>query len=231
MRNNLSITSSNVVKLHYNSIHTINQLDIWDSRFINSCLVGSNQGVMFAREKMYPVDIHKYAELSGLYYGEAFDKALKAAIKLRDFKFSMVLPNGATLHDQLVYKIIEDKDMQLFLIHWNENFIPLVSGHMKAGDFISPQVSAASFSSNRRYCLYLALIKQLYLLEKQDSFIIPKQEIRSILGLKEGEYSEFKMVNAKVIKPALRDIYAKLGIPITCKIHSSRVIFQYGEVK
>jgi len=28
------------IKLHHNTVHTIKELDIWDSRFINSCLIG-----------------------------------------------------------------------------------------------------------------------------------------------------------------------------------------------
>jgi len=180
---------------------------------------------------MYPVDIYKYADLSNLHYGKAFAKALEVAKKLRDTSFTVILPNGMNYTSSLVFSIVDDIDMGLFLINWNENFIPLISGHMKAGEFISPRVAASSFSSNKRYCLYLMLEKHLHLLEKQDTFIIPKQEIRNILGLKEGEYSEFKMVNAKIIKPALKDIYNKFGIPLTAKISSNRVIFSYEERK
>jgi hypothetical protein len=143
----------------------------------------------------------------------------------------MLLPNGLTLHDQIVYKILEDKTMKLFLIHWNTNFIPLVSGHMRAGDFITPAIAAASFSTNRRYSFYLLLEKYLYLLHTQDSFTITKDEIRERLQIQPTEYIEFKMLNAKVIKPALKDIYDKLGIPLVVKVKNTRVMFSYGDIK
>lgn len=215
------------IKLHQNTLPTIKELDIWGSRLINSSLVGENQGVLFGTDKYCAVDITKYAALGSLYYAEAFNKALEVANKLLITPLSYTLPSGATHTTTLIYDIIHDMNMRVFLVNWNKNFIPLISGHMKAGEFISPRVGASSFSSNKRYCLYLMLEKYLHLLEKQNTFIIPKQEIRSILGLKEGEYSEFKMVNAKIIKPALKDIYNKFGIPLTVKVSRDRVIFSY----
>lgn len=226
MSNKKDIDIDARIKFHQETVHKLKEFDIWESRFINSCLVGKNQGVIFGKDKYCPVDIHKFAELSNLHYGKAFDKALEAATKLCAKIFIPREGNRTTL-TSIIWKVDADKDIGTILVLWDSDFIPLISGHMVAGEFISPRIAASAFQSNRRYCLYLLLEENLHILQKQDNFTLTKQEIRHTLGLKEGEYSEFKMVNAKIIKPALKDMYNKFGIPLTAKISSNRVIFSY----
>lgn len=231
MRNKLVTDDGKRIKLHINSIEYIRQRELWDTRFINCALVNIDTKTKLNNEEVYKVDMQLYAELSGLYIGEAYNKAVLAAIDLRDTRIELEFSNGARHHTSLLYSFTEYPESKTIMVAWNKNFIPLLSGHLRAGAFISPLVAAASFSSNKKYLLYLLMERYLHVLNTSKSFVVSKEDIRKELNLAPTEYLEFKSLNAKVIKPALKDISIKLGINIVGKVKGDRMIFSYRGVE
>jgi hypothetical protein len=217
-------------KVHINGIEVFGQLELSDSRFINCCLVGEDQGIIFDKEKFYPVDIDLYAKLCGLYYGEAFDQLLETVDKLYQIDLKVTLPSSAVMHTRLVYKYIHDKASKQLLIRWNSTFIPLISGHMEAGRFMEIAVAMVAIPSQTRYQLYLLIQKNLWKLQKAELFVLTKKEVRDVMGLEDGQYAKFANLNARLIKPTLKDVYNKLGIRLKVKVSGDKLLFSYEEV-
>lgn len=214
-------------KVHVNGIEVFGQLELSDSRFINCCLVGEDQGVTFDNERMYPVDIDLYAQMCGLHYGKAFDKLLETVEKLYQADLKITIPSGAVMHTRLVYKYVHDKASKQLFIRWNSTFIPLISGHMEAGKFMEIAVAMVTIPSQTRYQLYLLIQKNLWKLQKAELFVLTKKEVREVMGLKEGQYAKFANLNAQLIKPTLKDIYNKLGIRLKLKVSGEKLLISY----
>lgn len=208
----------------------INKLRIDESRFINCCLLEVNQGIKFKEENYYPVDVNRYAELQHIESG----KAIKELIELCEFHKtnSLAIPvaGNGTLHTSLIYEYLHYEEEKLLHINWNPKLIPYISGTMVAGKFLTIDTRMDGVSSSRRYSMYILLANNLWQLEKYGSFALSSLEIRTGLGLIAGEYKELNVLNSKVIKPTLKDIYSKLGINLQCAIKRGKVIFTYKEV-
>ena len=216
------------IKLHHNMVEVFKDIELWDSRFINCCLLGTNQKIIFKKEDYYPVDIRMYAKQSGMSEIQAFTRVEETVLKLKELDIKVKLPDNRILHTSLIYSFIVDVASRTININWNKNFIPLISGRMEAGNFLMLDTKASTISSNRRYCLYVLLQKYLWKLPIDGAFYIEKQEIRAMIGLKETEYAEYKALNKWVVKPTLADIHNKLGIGLQAKVLGSKVRFTYA---
>jgi hypothetical protein len=219
------------IKLHHNALGVLPELNLYDNRFIGCCLLGKDQGVKFKQEKYYPVDVQHYAELCGLTITQALTNLEVIARELQERQLDIVLPNGALYVTSLVYGFIIDLDMRTLLIQWNEKFIPLISGHLVGGQFLYVEHLMLKIPSNSRYCLYLLIEKNLWLLNKQVEFTLSKENIINIMHLPEGSYPDFKVITARFIKPTLKDIKDKLGITLYNKVDGNKVKFSYTKFK
>jgi hypothetical protein len=217
------------IKLHHNSIDTIKHLELYDNRFINCCLLGEDQGVLFKKERYYPVDVDEYAKSCKLRLHEAFESVIDVIRKLKETSMDITLPDGSVYVTSLIYDFIYNESEKQILINWNSKFIPLISGHMEAGNFLLVDPRISTISSSKRYSLYILIEKNLWQLTRHGKFILTKEEIRTMLNLEETEYKEFKSLHAKIIKPTLTDIYNKLGIKLVSSVRANKVIFNYGE--
>jgi len=215
-----------VVKLHNNSIETIKELGVWDCRLMNCALLGKKQGFLFNSKKAYPVDLIKYAELSGLSGRpkEAYKKALNSAKRLRDTSLDILLPNGCSLYTSIVYEIYYDDRLQSLGIYWNPDFIPLISGEMDKGTFMHPRVDMSGVSSAKRYALYLLLEKNLWRLEQEGSIELAKDEIREVTGAVDGIYVEWKTVTRNYVKPTVKAMYDVLGLSLDISTRKHAVV-------
>ena len=216
------------IKLHHGALDIIKNLKLYDNRFINCCLLGENQGILFKKERYYPVNVEAYSKVSKLKSKEAFISILEVLRKLKETSMDIKLPNGSIYVTSLVYDYIYCEEDRKIHVNWNSKFIPLISGHMEAGKFLLADPRITNINSNKRYCLYLLIEKNLWQLCKQVTFVLPKDEIREMLNLQDYEYREFKSLHAKVIKPTLVDIYNKLGVKLITSVRGNRVIFQYA---
>jgi len=225
-------TVSNGMKIHHNVISVLKELELYENRFVGCCLWGEDQGILFSNDKMYPVDVEAYSKVCGTTRSKAFKDLLEIIRKLKETSFDIKLPDNSVYVTSIVYDFLYKEENKTILVNWNKKFIPLISGNMEAGKFMVLDKRIASISSNKRYLMYILIEKNLWKLSKQDLFFIEKQEIRDVLNLLPEEYTEFKSLHAKVIKPTLKDIYNKLGIGLETSIRGSKVLFNYKkEVK
>ncbi len=232
------IIPTETIKLHHNGIGALVQMEIWDSRLLNCCLLGENQGVTFANDRQYPVDVAKYANMYGMYWAEAFEVVKKSVERLFEAKLEITLPNNALHVTRLIHSFTYCEEKRLFFIQWNKNFIPLISGQMDAGKFMMLSTEMSTVKSNKRYCLYALLEKNLWRItvggkngKREAYFALTKEEIRNVLGLKDGEYVLFKALHTQVIKKTLQEMYDALGIRIQTKVVRDTVRFSLTQEK
>lgn len=218
------------IKLHHNALELLPELDLYDNRFIGCCLLGEDQGVKFKQEKYYPVDVQHYADLCSLTIEQSLTKLEEIARELQARQLDITLPNGSVYVTSLIYGFIIDTSYRTLLIQWNEKFIPLISGTLLGGKFLHYEAIMLELPSANRYCLYLLIEKNLWLLGKQDSFPIAKKDILNMLKSKQTE-QQFKVIVAQFIKPTLKDIKNKLGITLYSKVIGSSVSFSYKPFK
>jgi hypothetical protein len=215
------------IKLHHNAIEIFKDIELYSTRFINCCLLGTNQGTRYGEYDYYPVDIYKYKEVCGLSIGEAYDSAYAMATKLNEIKIELKLIDGRTLVTNLIHGIIYDKEVRTLVINWNKDFIPLISGNMPKGAFLMADVSMIEVQSTYRYSMYLLVQKNLWKLPIDGMFILRKEEIREQLGLKEHMYKQFKELHRSIIKPTLKDMYNKIGVNLKTKVMGDKVEFTH----
>jgi hypothetical protein len=211
----------------------ISKLHIDESRFINCCLIDSNQSIKFKEEKYHPVDVARYAKLQSI----TKSKAMQELIKLCEFHKTNALrlevnvsaDYVGTLHTSLIYEFIVIEETGVLLINWNPKFIPYISGNLIPGKFLTIDSTMDGVSSNRRYSMYMLLTKNLYRLEKEGEFWIKENEIREGIGLTKSEYGDLRTLHAKILKPTLGEIYNRLGKSLSSKIVSGRIKLTYKE--
>lgn len=208
----------------------INKLRIDESRFINCCLLSTNQGVKFKEEKYYPVDVIRYADLGKITTGQAMTELIDICRFHKENALAIAIAGNGTLHTSLIYEYIHYEDDRLLFINWNPKLIPYISGTLTAGKFLTIDTRMDGVASNRRYSMYLLIADNLWQLKKQTEFALSSIEIRTSLGLLAGEYKELNVLNSKVIKPTLKDIYNRLGTNLQCTIKKGKVVFTYKEV-
>ena len=216
------------IKLHHGAIDLFKDIELYDTRFVNCCLIGENQGITFGTGQYYAIDLVRYGEVCGLDKGKAYKHALEAALKLSKLRLSVKLMDGSTLHTTLIYAVKEDIDTGYILIQWNRDFIPYISGQMPKGRFLMVDARMDGVTTNKRYCLYLLIQKHLWKLGSEEVFYLTKQALRDALGLQEQDYKEFKVFNSSLLKPTLKDIYSKLGINLKTKVRGDRVEFSHA---
>jgi hypothetical protein len=218
---------SNTVKLHHDTIPLFKDLDLCDSRFINSSLLRIDQREKFTDEQYIPVDLHLYASLCGITLKKSYNQVLSIANKLRDTSFTLDLSNGYKINTSLVYEVIYTDDPYIVKINWNRKFIPYISGNMRSGTFITIDPITSTIKSQKRYSLYLLIHKSLWKLGQNDVFYITKADIRLQANVQEGEYKEYKELNRTLLQPTLKDIGNKLGIHLKTKVVGDRVEFRH----
>jgi hypothetical protein len=206
------------------------QTDVWDNRLINCILLGENQKVRFSEEDFFTVDLDKYYSF-GLIDGskrKTFINALESATKLRDAPIEILLEDGSILYGGVFAAIQYNKETCYLRVKWNSYFIPLVSGDMEAGKFLFPVVDMVKIPE-RRYSLYLLMEKNLYKLETDRKFILPKVEILEALRIdKDSKMAKtFKEISRCFIKKTLDDLYNKTGRKLTYSIIKENVEFKH----
>jgi len=214
------------IKLHHNSIETIRDMEGWDSRLLNCALVGHEQEITFNSKERYGVDVRRYAELMGkpTHIKEAYERALASAIKLRDTSLTIKLPSGYTLYTSIIFEIDYNEATKTIFIHWNRDFIPLISGRMKDGTFMYPAVTMVEIPI-KRYRLYLLLEKSLWKLGKTGEIRLSKREIQEAVHLDAKSYQRWSVVTSRIIKPTLADMKSRLYKNLVAKVVKGYVVF------
>jgi hypothetical protein len=138
------------------------------------------------------------------------------------------LGNGAILVTSLIYDFIYKPEEKLLAINWNRKFIPMISGQMPSGEFLTIDVRMDGVSSTHRYNLALLLQKNIWKLDKQGEFYLSEKLLRETLGLKD-KYKEFNVLHTKIVKPTLGHLYDKLGLRLQSRIRGKDVKFWCGE--
>lgn len=199
-------------KYNVNTIHTITQLDIWDSRLLASTDFNSRLDADKSKEVLYPVNIHKYAELCGnvdkntsLQYSKAFDKAVDSAMKLKKQILEIQMEDNLYYTTSIIHSYIEERDYGLLAINFDSLFLPLVTGTMEAGQFYMPVVEMHSLSSPYKIAMYHLLEKELWRLKEAPYFTIPIADIRETLKLRDKYPRTNSLVNT-FIKPTLAEL-------------------------
>jgi hypothetical protein len=218
------------IKLHRTTLpDVINKLRIDESRLINCCLLGADQGILFKDELYYPVDVYRYAKLGNITMTAALTELVEICEYHRSncLQIPVKLANGntPTLYTSLIYNYIVDTACKTIGINWNPKFVPYISGYMKPGEFITVESVMDSVSSNRRYSMYVLLTQYLWELDKYPDFKISEIMLRHGLGLKDTEYKEFKELIRSIVKPTLVEVYNKLGRRLQCKVRRGYAVF------
>lgn len=214
------------IKLHENTITTIVELDIWDTRLMNSCLFGHKQQDKFNQLKEYRINIGKYAELCGLddHMGRAFDKAEQAAKNLRDNSFTIALVDGGEVYTSLIFQVHSEKERGYLAVQWNDTFIPLISGAMTRGSFFYPAIQMSSLPASH-YKFYLLLERRLWELTKGD-LRFTTEEIREVVNKPDTPWRE---ITRWVIKPTLKAIQARLSKSLVYRLRNNEVVLSIKE--
>lgn len=224
------VTNVERIKLHNEVLHTLKQTDLWDNRLINCVLKLEEQKNILSSEDFYPVDLTLYYSF-GLIEGsrkKTFEKLIESAKRLRDAAIEIRLADGSILYGGLFAAIQYNTDPMYMRIKWNDYFLPLISGKMEAGKFLFPSVEMVKLPE-RKYSLYLLIEKNLYKLDKNESFLLQKEVILSSLRLEfDSKMAKtFKEVSRLYIKPTLKALYLKTGISLTYKVIANKVEFRY----
>jgi len=215
------------IKLHHNAIAIFKDIELYSTRFINCCLLGTGQGTKYGEYDYYPVNIYKYKEVCNLTLSEAYESAFNMATKLNEIKLELKLVDGKTLVTNLIHGIVYEKEKNVLLINWNKDFIPLISGNMLKGTFLMADIAMIEVQSTHRYAMYLLIQKYLWKLARESRFFLGKGEIREQLGLKGSEYKQFKELHRSIIKPTLKDMYNRVGVSLKTKVVGDRVEFTH----
>lgn len=214
------------IKLHHNTIGTITEMELWDGRLLNCALVGHSQEVTFNSKERYGVDIHRYAALMGTpsHIRRAYEYALASAIKLRDTPITIKLATGYTLRTSIIFELDYNEETKTIFIHWNRDFIPLISGTMDKGKFMYPSVTMVEIPI-KRYRLYLLLEKHLWKLSRDGEIRLTKREIQEVAHLDAKSYERWSNVTSRIIKPTLHDMKTRLYKNLTSRVEGGEVIF------
>lgn len=215
------------IKLHHSAIDIFKQLELYDTRFFNSCLI-ANQDMGIGKDKYCPVDIAYYAEQCKISKREAMSKAMDIVLKLQELVIEIDLDNGRILMTNLIHKFTCIEAAYILSVNWDKDLLPFIGNTMPSGKFLMVNPAMGEVKSNKRYCMYLLIEKSLWKLDKEESFFLQKLAIRNILGLKDTEYMEFKQLNAKIIQPTLKDMQKILRINLKTKVRGSSVEFSYA---
>lgn len=203
---------------HYDMVTITREFDNMDAiRFFNSCLIGKYQKEEFDKEEFYPVDIDYYAKQAKISRGKAYDEAYSLAKRFLGTSITVDLGKGNFWDSSLIYEIQYNKDQQVLRIKWNLKLIPLISGNMERGKFLYIDARMSDIKSSKRYFLYEFIQKNLYKFNKDSEVILSTAEIREAAKVESTEYTDFKELNRRLIKPTLQDIYEKLGVKLKAK--------------
>lgn len=192
------------------TIHTITQLDIWDSRLLSCVDFTRKFNPDRLEEPMYIVNISKYAELCGnieegtsLQYSKAFAQAVSSAQKLKDEQLEVQVTSGLYYTTSIVHSFLEEREYGLLAINFDRIFLPLVTGNLPAGKFYMPIVEMHTLSSPYTIRMYHLLEQNLWKLQTEPYFVLSIAKIRQTLQL-EDKYPRTNTLVDKFVKPTLR---------------------------
>ena len=199
--------------------------------FINSCLKGSQVFRVRIPEGVFvPVDIDNFAQNRGLTRNKAYHAILDILERIVDKGegFMKISLNKNTVwHTNLIYDYKTDEMNNSISIQYNTKALEKVSGTMIPGTFTYVDSRMGAVSSKKRYLLYELLETQRY----KEKFTLTVQQIREACKIQDYEYSEFRDLQRRLIRPTLADIKNKLGITIEYnkKRGTDKIDFQVTE--
>lgn len=222
----------NVIRKHVDCVElTRAALTLQEIRLLHSCLYNVNQ--LEELTGLIPVNLEKFAEVNKLRPYEAFTEAEKIVKEWFTKAYEFPLVNGKYYYSTLIVTAEINVKYKTISIKWNDDFIPLISGKMPPGQFISVNIKMSKTSSKMRYVLYEALQKKIFkLFNKGTNYIeYSVEELRKITDC-EDKYLDFGDFNKSVIKPTLDDIYKNTGLKLyaTKRRSWTKVKFSLKEV-
>lgn len=183
--------------------------NIGDYRAINCCLNLLDTEDLLIEGLAYPVDITRYATLSGLCYIRAFREVVE----------TLNTKAGTTFFRELVI----DNDINLLKVIWQPEVIPLISGEMQPKSFIKASLLMDSVSSCRQYKLYEYLQKYLKVISLKGEVRLFTKDLREVAGCLEL-YPRYKEFSRCILKPTLESMEQILGVKLEVKGSKREVI-------
>lgn len=206
--------------MHHDLIGMYGEMWLQAQRVLNCLLVNVDQRKLIEgadKDRFKTVDLSRYAELSGISLGEAYKEVVSTIEVMRATPLKFPTTGGGLFTTSIVHSHIAQEEPYIVLIDLDKALVPLLSGEIPAGQFLLADPVMDTLKSPRKYAFYLHVKKQLWRLEKQTSFIIQLKDTRKAFNLQDDQYPEAHKLAQKLIKPVLKDIHVKLGIPLKVK--------------
>jgi plasmid replication initiation protein len=190
--------------------------DIFDDRFINSCLSKLYTEFRLNEDTYYPVDIELYSKQSKLPLYKAYAEVKELVYKYRTMSYELTLDDSSVINIPLLHNFHYCDITKTLEVQWTKDVIPFISGDMPAGKFSYYYRDYSEVSSHTVYTLLEFIQRNWYLLNFNKPIVVATNEVRRLTGTLDT-YQEFAELNRRVIKPALQKVLELKGVELSCK--------------
>lgn len=174
---------------------------IGEYRAINCCLNLLDTEKLLVEGLAYPVDVTRYATLSGLHYSKAYNEVIEILFNTKDMFFK---------------ELVIDVELRTIKVIWLPYILPLISGEMEAKTFIKSKLIMDSTSSYRHYRLYEYIQKYLKLLNLRGEIRLFTTDLREVSKCTEV-YPTYKEYSRSILKPFLTTLGELLNVNLAIK--------------
>lgn len=207
---------------------------VYDDRFFVCALADLKQSDLLSETGFYPINIHKFSDLSGIPYHKAYLQVKELAIKYQTTQQSVRVSPSETRLTSLLYDIEVNEELKTIKVMWNSLLIPLISGTMPKGQWCKYDGRLVKASTHRSVAIGDYLQRHSWKLERivtegDNVLEVPTETLRQVSGCIDT-YPEFKHFKASVLLPALRDINALTSLRLhIVKGNKRNVTFGVGK--
>lgn len=208
MFNDYVVKHDDFIKLT-NSFSTIDEY-----RAINCCLNLLEQEDLLTEGLAYPVDITRYATLSGIHYALGYSE----------------LVSFMKTHINTFFNSVElEEKLKLIKVVWKPEIIPLISGEMQPKTFIKSKLPMDSIKSYKQYRLYEKLQKYLKVISIKGDVRLFTTDLREAANCV-TTYKDYTEFARNIIIPTLNSIEKELGTKLSVKGTRREVVISKKQI-
>jgi plasmid replication initiation protein len=175
------------------------------NRIVDMLLALAYQRDTFDFSQEYTLTAEYYSEKCEMDVTEGYRQLKQAAKELaRVIKEIKDVQTGNVWLERYFDHIAYNDTTQSIIVKWREDTIPLISGTLRFGTFLTTNDKFCLTSSSKRHAFMEYLQSRIHELAKKDYFDIRVTELREKLHLKD-EYPIFADFRKRVIEPSLED--------------------------